>query len=147
MKLFIGADHRGFALKEKIKPWLFEKGYEVIDCGNRTYDKGDDYPDFSLAVATEVAKDSTNRGVVICGSGVGVTIAANKVKGIRASTALNSNEVSHAREREDLNVLALSSDYTNDEDVKKMILVFLETPFRQEERFLRRLKKIEERET
>lgn len=146
MKVFLGADHRGFALKEKIKLWLAQKGHQVTDCGNTTYDRDDDFPDFSFAVADEVAKDAETRGIVICGSGVGVTIAANKVKSIRASTALVVDEVRHGRAHDNLNVLAISSDYTSEEDAKAMISVFLETPFEHSERYTRRLKKIEERE-
>ncbi len=88
MKIFIGADHRGFSLKEKIKPWLSKLGHGVVDCGNKIYEKTDDYPDFSFAVAERVAKQGKPSkpgenlrvaGIVICGSGVGVTVAANKV--------------------------------------------------------------------
>ena len=87
------------------------------------------------------------RGVVICGSGAGVNIAANKVKGVRASLAISVDQVSHAREREDLNVLALSSDHTSLESAQKMVTVFITTSFKPEERFVRRLKKITDYES
>ncbi len=154
MRIYIGADHRGFELKEKLKPWLSGLGHEVIDCGNMVYDKMDDYPDFSFAVADGVVQQNAvnsrpgleARGIVICGSGVGVTVAANKVTGARCSTGISVEEVKRGREDDDLNVLALSADYTNEEQTKKMIEVFLLTPFLGDERHTRRLKKIEDRE-
>jgi len=153
MKIFIGADHRGFELKEKIKPWLTKQGYEVVDCGNTVYEKTDDYPDFSFAVADRVASKScppgslpSKMGIVICGSAVGVTVAANKVKGARCSPSLRVDEVKRGREDDDLNILALSGDYMSETQVKAMIMAFLTTPFKGDERHTRRLKKIEARE-
>lgn len=142
MHIFIGADHRGFQLKETLRDWLESQGHQVTDCGNTVFDPDDDFPDFALAVAEKVVQTADSRGIVVCGSGVGVNIAANKVKGIRASTGINADEVRHARKHDDLNVLALSSDYTDEAETKKMIEVFLNTPFEPEERFIRRLKKI-----
>ena len=147
MKIFIGADHRGFELKEHLKVWLDEEGHQVIDCGNTKYDPKDDFPDFSLAVAQKVQQDPESRGVVVCGSGVGVNIAANKVKGIRASTGINAAEVRHARKHDDLNVLAISSEYSSFQQAQEMIVAFLTTPFGSEERFIRRLAKIREYES
>ncbi len=157
MKVFIGADHRGFALKEKIKPWLTRQGYEVVDCGNTVYEKTDDYPDFSFAVADAVAQGDhsyvpkqgstlTRAGIVICGSAVGVTVAANKAKGARCSPGLGVEEIKRGREDDDLNILALSGDYMSEAAVKAMIMAFLTTPFKGDERHVRRLKKIEARE-
>ncbi len=153
MKIFIGADHRGFELKEKLKPWLTSLGHEVVDCGNTTYEKTDDYPDFSFAVADRVASPFSKpgtlpkaAGIVICGSAVGVTVAANKVKGARCSPGLGVEEVKRGREDDDLNVLALSGDYINEDRILEMIKAFLETPFIGDERHTRRLKKIEARE-
>lgn len=142
MKLYLGADHRGFELKEHLKVWLEEEGYSVVDCGNTNYDPEDDFPDFALAVAEKVQQDPESRGIVICGSGVGVNIAANKVKGIRASTGINVDEVRHARQHDDLNVLAISAEYSDFEQTQQMIAMFLTTPFKSEERYLRRLDKI-----
>lgn len=149
MKIYIGADHRGFKLKEKLKLWLEAENHQVIDCGNDHYNKDDDFPDFSFCVAQKVVTDHKNgekevRGIVICGSGVGVNIAANKVEGARASTAINEDEVRHARKHDDLNILALSADYSNYADAKSMIQVFLTEEFLAEERFLRRLRKIQD---
>lgn len=146
MKVFIGADHRGFHLKELLKPWLLKEGYDVVDCGNSIYDKADDYPDFTFAVSDNVASEPTNRGIVVCGSGGGVTIVANKVPGIRATMGVHVAEVKHNREHNDINVLSIGADHTTELIAKKLIKIFLGTPFIPEERFVRRLKKIEERE-
>ncbi len=145
-QVFIGADHRGFKLKEQIKNWLETEDCQVVDCGNTVYDPEDDFPDFAFAVAEQVKahddRPTSARGIVICGSGVGVNIAANKVDGIRASTAVNTDEVRHARQHDDLNVLAISADYTSLAEVQEMIEIFLTTSFEPAERFLRRLRKI-----
>jgi len=146
MKIYIGADHRGFDLKEKIRKWLLEEGFDVRDCGNTVYDRKDDYTDFAFAVADEVAKSPDYRGIVICGSGVGVNIAANKIAGIRCSTVERTEEAHHGREHDNLNVLALSANYTSEDRAKELVRVFLVTAYGREERFIRRLKKIEERE-
>lgn len=143
MHIYIGADHRGFALKEQLKEWLQAAGQEVTDCGNTRHDPDDDYPDFSLKVAEHVAAHGQDaRGIVVCGSGVGVTISANKVKGIRATTAISTAEVQHARSHDDLNVLAISADYTQPEQAKDMIDAFLHTDFSTAPRHQRRLQKI-----
>lgn len=146
MNVFIGADHRGFELKGKIKNWLKAEGYLVVDCGNQQLDPKDDFPDFVFAVAEKVQSSPENRGIVICGSGVGVNIAANKVSGIRASTVFNPDGARHARQHDNLNLLGIASDYTSEKEAIEMIAVFLSEKFKPEERFLRRLKKIEEYE-
>src|SRR5438046_1223129 len=101
MNLYIGADHRGFELKETLKPWLIEKGYDVVDCGANALNPTDDYPDFAFAVADHVVAESGSRGIVVCGSGVGVTIAANKVPGARCSIATNVEEIRLGRGDDD----------------------------------------------
>lgn len=146
MKIFIGADHRGFELKEKLKPWLTGLGHAVVDCGNTTYEQTDDYPDFAFAVADAVAKERDSRGIVVCGSAVGVTIAANKVKGARCSPGIGIEEIKKGRQDDDLNILALSGDFITEEQAKELISTFLTTPFTGDERHVRRLKKIEVRE-
>jgi ribose 5-phosphate isomerase B len=146
MRIFIGADHRGFALKEKLKPWLVKLGHKVVDCGNSKYDKDDDFPDFTFAVAEAVAEDSKSRGIVICGSAGGVTIAANKVCGIRCVTAVEVADVVHNRAHDDINVLGISSDFTSAAQAKTFIETFLETKYLGEARHVRRLAKITEYE-
>ncbi|MBU0579347.1 RpiB/LacA/LacB family sugar-phosphate isomerase [Patescibacteria group bacterium] len=147
MKIYLGADHRGFELKEQLRTWLQNQGFEVIDCGNAIYDPDDDFSDFAFKVAHRVSLNPDSRGIVICGSGVGVNIAANKVRGIRASTGINVDEVRHARKHDNLNVLAVSSDYCSLEVTQEMITAFITVQFEPKERFLRRLKKITDYES
>lgn len=144
MKVFIGADHRGFQLKEKIKPWLVEQGHEIVDVGATALHPYDDYTDFASAVATNVAKEIDNRGIVMCGSGVGVDVVANKIDGVRSGYAATTTEIQSARRDDNINVLAIAADFTDEEKTKKLITTFLETPYVKEERFERRLDKIEE---
>ncbi|MBI5614005.1 RpiB/LacA/LacB family sugar-phosphate isomerase [Candidatus Gottesmanbacteria bacterium] len=142
MTIFIGADHGGFELKEKLKPWLSSLGHEVVDCGNTVLDPVDDFPDFSFVVAKKVALENGSRGIVICRSGGGVAIAANKVRGIRCVIGINEKDVTHNRAHSDVNMLAISADYTDEETAKKLIETFLNTPFDGGERFVRRIGKI-----
>ena len=156
MKIYIGADHRGFPLKEQLIPWLTSLSHEVIDCGNTKLDPQDDFPDFAFAVADGVSRrivgsiksrsDLDCLGIVICGSGGGVTMAANKVKGIRCAQGINVEDVEHNRQHNDMNVLSLGSDITPLNDAKAMIEVFLSSKYLPEPRFERRLNKIKARE-
>lgn len=146
MNVYLGADHRGFKLKEELKPWLMSEGYEVVDCGNAVLDPGDDYPDFSFTVADKVAGNPGSLGIIVCGSGGGATFAANKVKGIRCVTGIAVEDVRHNRDHSNINVLSLAADFTDTEKAKELVKTFLTTPYTPEERFARRLKKIEERE-
>jgi len=146
MTIYIGADHRGFHLKEKLVVWLRGEGHDVHDCGNSSYDPEDDFPDFSFAVADKVAQDPGSRGVVICGSGGGVTIAANKVHGIRCTTAVHVADVKHNRQHDDINVLALSADFTDFDEAKELMSAFLKVEFESDDKYNRRLNKIHERD-
>ncbi|MEK7587703.1 MAG: RpiB/LacA/LacB family sugar-phosphate isomerase [Patescibacteria group bacterium] len=155
MKVFIGADHRGFPLKESLKPWLVSLKYDVVDCGNDHLDLTDDFPDFSFAVADNVSKNSFARpglaklnsaGIVICGSGAGVVIAANKVAGIRAALAYSPEEITRNRQHDDVNVLALAADWTDEAKAKDIVTAFLTTAFLGEEKYVRRIEKIKARE-
>jgi ribose 5-phosphate isomerase B len=141
-KIYLGADHRGFALKETIRAALELEGYEVVDCGNTIYDPEDDFPDYALAVAQAVSKEVDGKGVVFCGSGVGVSIAANKVKGIRAAAEDLVMAVQEARQHNNINVLAVAADRVTETQVREMVDAFLQTPFAGKERFNRRLQKI-----
>ena len=144
--IYLGADHRGYELKKKAKQWLEDWGYAYEDCGAFEYNKDDDYPDCAKAVAEEVvgtAGDTeNNRGILFCGSGIGVCIAANKIKGVRAGTATSSKQIKAAVSDEDLNIVAISSDYTDEKTAKNVIKTFLETKFSGEERHIRRINKI-----
>jgi ribose 5-phosphate isomerase B len=141
--IYLGADHRGFELKNKIKKFLEELGYECEDLGAFEYDKDDDYPDFAKAVARKVIESSKNRGILICGSGVGIAIAANKIKGIRAGAILKPEQARATVNDEDLNILSLSADYLSEDQAKEIVKTFLETKFSGEPRHKRRINKID----
>ncbi len=146
MKVFIGVDHRGFKLKEFLKGWLMGMDYEVVDCGAEELDEEDDYVDFAVLVGQQVMKleerEMKSCGIVICGSGVGVCVVANKFKGVRCGLGLNEEQVGAARRDDDINVLALAVDYVDAQQAKEMVKAFLETEFSGEERHKRRLEKI-----
>lgn len=141
MKVFIGADHAGFELKEKMKDFVELLGYTVRDMGNWVYDKDDDYPDFALKVSKEVTKGK-GKGILFCGSAEGMCIAANKVKGVRAVAVDEAKLAEKAREHNDANVLCLSGWYTKPDLAKKIIKVFLKTKFSGVKRHIRRINKI-----
>ena len=143
MLIYFGADHRGFRLKELLKEFIHNQGYEVLDLGASRYDEKDDYPDFAAIVARKISVGSElGRGILICGSGVGVDIVANKFKNVRCSLALSTDQIYSARHDDDVNVLALAADYTSDEDSKKIAEIFLATKFGREKKYQRRLSKI-----
>jgi ribose 5-phosphate isomerase B len=147
MTLFIGSDHRGFPLKEQIKSWLIEQGHSLVDVSSPIIDPQDDYPDIAFLVSDRVAVSPESVGILLCGSGGGVAIAANKVKGIRAAVAMGREDVIHNRDHNNINVLALASDFTSFDDAKMFIEAFLDTPFDTSVlRFQRRLAKISARE-
>jgi len=146
MQVFIGADHRGFSLKQHLLSWLPTQGYSVVDCGNAVYDHDDDFPDFAFAVADRVIADEGSLGIVICGSAGGVVIAANKVRGIRAVMGNTVDDVVHNRKHNDINVMALASDFTTEHEAEILVTSYLTTPYEPQERFIRRLQKIEARE-
>ncbi len=148
MLIYIGADHRGFNLKKSLKNFLEKKGYEVIDVGNTKLDENDDYPDFAKLVGDAVSQDLLARkGILICGSGVGVDVVANKFKGVRSSLAFNSDQAFLARNDDDANVLSLPADFLNEEDAEKILGTWLVTGFSGEEPRVRRLGKIGEIES
>lgn len=143
MKIHLGADHRGFALKEHLKSYLESSGYSVIDHGAFSLEPQDDYVDFAKAVAQRVREEKDSCGVVLCGSGVGVAVTANKVAGVRAVLGFNEEQVQAARSDDDVNVLALASDFTSESAAIQLVERFLGTTYRNEERFARRLTKLE----
>lgn len=105
MKIGVGADHGGFEMKEQLVRLLANEGYEIVDFGNRTYDNNDDYPDFALPVARAVASREVQRGILVCGSGVGASVAANKVSGARAALCHDEFSARQGVEDDDLNIL------------------------------------------
>lgn len=144
MTIFIGADHRGFELKNKLIEYLQEKNIRVQDLGNYQYDVNDDYPDFSNKVAEAVLQNPAEfLGIVICGSGVGVAIATNRQKGIRCALGFAANQVTHARENDHINVLALPSDLIDLDQAKLLVDAFLSSTPKEEEKYLRRIKKLD----
>src|SRR3989344_436217 len=138
MKVFLGTDHAGFELKEKIKSYLSENGYEVEDCGAFIFDKNDDYPNFIARAAIGVSKNPNSKGIVFGKSGAGECIVANKIKGIRSILGFNKENVELARLHNDANVLSMGSAFVNDELAKELAKIFLETKFTNEERHVRR---------
>ncbi|KKQ52993.1 hypothetical protein A2865_02140 [Candidatus Woesebacteria bacterium RIFCSPHIGHO2_01_FULL_39_17] len=142
MKIYLGSDHRGFLLKEKIAKWLFEWGYEFLDVGAENLDPGDDYTKYASEVASLVSKNEKSKGILLCGSGVGVDIVANKFDGVRASIGKSVAQVKAGRRDDDMNVLVIAADYTKEEEAKEMTRAFLETKFDENERHKRRLQDI-----
>ena len=142
MMIYIGSDHRGFALKEKLKNLLTEWGYDYEDVGPFEYNKDDDYPNFGEAVASKVASNLGNRGILICGSGVGIDVAANKIDGIRAGTISEPEQARASVHDEDLNILSLSADFLSEEKAIEIAKAFLEAKYGKEERYERRLEEI-----
>ncbi len=128
MKIAIGADHAGFALKEKLRRRLAGEGHEVLDFGTDSSDSCD-YPDFAQPVAREVAQGRADRGILVCSTGIGMAMAANKVGGIRAAPAQSDDEVRMTREHNDANVLTLGARYLDEDRAAGLIDIFLNTEF------------------
>lgn len=144
MKIFIGADHRGYELKEKIAKWLFDLEHAVQDVGADHLDPHDDYTKYSEQVASLVANNSGSRGILLCGSGVGVEIVANKFDGIRAAIGKSVAQVEAGRNDDDMNILVIAADFTDEKDAKAMVIAFLETKFSGKEKYEKRLQEIAE---
>jgi len=143
MTIYIGADHRGVNLKERLKRILLDEAYDVVDVGAAQLVSDDDYPDFAAAVGAKVsAAPLEARGIVICGSGFGADIVANKFDGVRSALAMSPDHAYQGRHDDDVNVLALAADFIEETMAIKTMKVFLTTPFAKEERYTRRLEKI-----
>ena len=140
MQIGLSYDHNGYEISKTIKEYLKNKGYKVIDYNNK-YNKDDDYPIEALQMLEN--KEDYEKGILICGSGIGMSIIANKVKGIRCAKVETIEEATLTRKHNDANIIALSSKNNN---ILKIIDAFLETPFSFEERHQRRIKEIEEYE-
>lgn len=144
MKIFLGADHRGYELKEKIAKWLFEMEYPFQDLGAYSLKPNDDYTRYASQVASLVAGNEGSRGVLLCGSGVGVDVMANKFDGIRASIGKDVFQVEAGRSDDDMNILVIAADFTEEKEAKAMLIAFLETKFSGKAKYERRLHEIEE---
>lgn len=146
MKVALGADHAGYELKEKVKRYLQSKGVETIDLGTDSTESVD-YPDFAVKVAQEVSQKKVDWGVLVCKSGIGMSIVANKVKGVRAAVVRTIEDTKLARGHNDANVLALSGAFTTEEEAKRIIDTWLETKFEggRHERRVSKIKNAENR--
>lgn len=143
MIVAVASDHAGFLEKNEICKYLIEKGYEVNDLG--TYSKDScDYPDYALKCANLVALQKADFGILICGTGIGMSICANKVKGIRCANCSDEFSVRMTREHNDANILTLGARVITLEKMKTLVDIFLTTPFSNEEKHLRRIRKISE---
>jgi ribose 5-phosphate isomerase B len=144
MKIFIGADHNGYELKEKLEEYLKSQGYEVIDKGDTSLRPDDDFPIYAAKVASEVLANSGSRGILLCGSGQGICMAANRYKGIRASLVWDQDEAYSSRNDDDANILCLPARKLSFEQSKSLVETWLETPFAGAARFVRRIKQMDE---
>jgi ribose 5-phosphate isomerase B len=145
MKIAIGADHAGFELKNQLGDVLRQSGYEVCDFGTNSAESTD-YPDYARRVAQAVANGTAERGVLVCGSGVGMSIAANKVRGVRAALGVTPEEVRLTRAHNNANVLTLGARFIESALARQLLQAFLETPFEggRHERRVAKISQIEE---
>ena len=143
MKIAIGSDHGGFELKETVKKHLQDRGFEVQDCGTYSLDSCD-YPQFGKAVAKKVAAGECEKGIVVCTTGIGISIAANKVKGVRCALCSEPLSAKMTRLHNDANVLAMGGKMIGENLALEITDVFLDTPFSAEEKHIRRVNQIEE---
>ncbi len=141
MRIALGSDHAGYELKEHLSSWLAESGYAVYDLGTHSPEPVD-YPDYSAAVAQAVLDGRADRGIIICGSGAGAAIAANKLRGIRAAVAHDVYTAHQMVEHDDVNVLSLGSRVIGVALAEDLVSTFLQAKFSREDRHLRRLEKI-----
>lgn len=147
MKIFIGADHRGYELKQKITAFLAKRDYDVTDLGNTVYDKDDDFTEYAAKVAVAVigSDDDDPRGILICGGGQGMAIAVNRFNGIRAVVITNDEDAKISRHENDANVLCLSAEVFNNSDIWPAVIeAWLETKFSAKSRYIRRNKLLDE---
>jgi ribose 5-phosphate isomerase B len=145
VRVALGVDHRGFAIKSDLLALLAEEGHDVVDVGTDSADSVD-YPDIAKAVGEAVRGGSADRGIVVCGSGAGAVIAANKMKGIRCALAHDTYTAHQSVEHDDANVIALGSGIVGIEVIREVIKAFLGAKLQTEERYLRRLRKVEQLE-
>ena len=146
MRVGIGADHGGFDMKTQLAALLAQVGHRVVDCGNRTFDPDDDYPDFAIPLARAVAEGMLDRGVLVCGSGVGASVTANKVHGVRAALIHDNYSARQGVEDDNMNVLCLGGRTTGVAVAWDCVRSFLSAQFSGAERHRRRLAKVEQEE-
>ena len=141
MKIIMGCDHGGFELKETLKKVLIEKGYEVEDYGIHKQERVD-YPDYAQKVGEAIASGKGDQGILICGTGIGMAVAANKINGIRAVNAINTQFAELCREHNDANMMALGAGFVGELLALEIVDTFLDTPFSNGERHKRRIEKL-----
>ena len=146
MKVFIGADYRGFERKNQLARFLVENNCEVVDEGPYEYNEGDDFNDSAVKVALEVRENPNTRGILICDSAHGVTMQANRFKGIRAANCDSVESTILAREHDDANVLCMSAHFVDESLMQEITKAFLATDFKNLERRVRRINRLDERE-
>ncbi len=145
MTIFVGADHRGFELKNELMEYLQEKNIRVEDMGNYTLEPLDNFPEFGKKVAVAVAqKPDEFLGLLVCGSGIGMSIAANRVKGVRAGLCSSIRQVEHGRMNDHINVLCLASDYLTFDEALGLVDTFIKTDIKKDEKYLLRSRQIDE---
>jgi ribose 5-phosphate isomerase B len=142
VRIAMGADHGGFDLKNELAAHLKTSGHDVVDLGAHAYDAADDYPDFARLVAEAIANGEAERGIVVCGSGVGASIAANKIRGVRAALCHDTYSARQGVEHDDMNVLCLGARVIGVELARELAAAFVGARFGGEERHLRRLNKV-----
>lgn len=142
--IYLGADHRGFELKERLKKRLIDKGYKVTDLGDDRLNPGDDYVIFAHKVADAVVNSPENRGILLCGSGAGVDMVANKVEGVRSALVFDIPRAVQARQHEDANIISLPADTLDEEEAYQIVKAFLDTEFSGDERHVRRLEEMKD---
>ena len=142
MRISVAADHNGYELKNEIKKLLKQNGHEVIDIGPHSMDPLDDYPVYAKPLVNSVSTGDTERGIMVCGSGVGASVAANKVKGIRAAVCHDIYSAHQGDEHDNMNVLCLGSRIVGSEVVRELVSAFTSAKYTNEERHARRLGKV-----
>lgn len=145
MKIYIGSDHAGYELKERLKPFLMASGYFVEDMGPERYDPQDDYPDYVRKVAEAVARDSDSKGVIIGKTGQGEAMCANRERGIRAAVYYGKDKeiLRLSREHNDANVLSLAAGFISQDEAMDAVKSWITTPFSEDERHIRRIAKLD----
>lgn len=145
MKIFIGADHNGFHTKNRLVNYLRLAGYDVVDDGDTTFQQDDDFPVFAHKVVMDMKRNDIHesRGILICGSGQGMCMAANRFNGIRACLGYNVQSVKSSRNDDDSNVLCIPVDSVKENDINVLVETWLHTPFASAPRFIRRIKEID----
>jgi ribose 5-phosphate isomerase B len=146
MNIFLGADHAGFELKNELKKRLEAAGHTAEDLGAKSLDADDDYPRYAYAMATQIlgAEDEAARGILICGSGQGMSMAANRVNGVRAALAWNEVSATSAREDDNANVLVLPARFVKTDQAWAMVQAWLKAEFKADPKYQRRLDELEE---